>query len=82
MNANTTITYPVDAGLDERLARLATVTRQSKEMLSAAAVAAYVDHELAVIEGIGRGLADAAAGRVTPHDRAMDRIDAIVAAHR
>ncbi|TIP97237.1 MAG: CopG family transcriptional regulator, partial [Mesorhizobium sp.] len=41
---------------------------------------AYVDRELGVIEGIKRGMADAAAGRVVPHDEAMAEIDAIIEA--
>jgi predicted transcriptional regulator len=36
-----------------------------------------VDRELEIIEGIKRGLADVAAGRVVSHDEAMSRLDAV-----
>ena len=46
---------------------------------AAEAVSAYVDRELAIIEGIQEGLADVAAGRTVSHEAAMDEIDAAVA---
>lgn len=82
MNASTTMTIRVPAGLAERLGRLAEGTRRSRSFLAAEAVAAYVDRELAIIEGIQRGLDDVAAGRVVDHETAMDRIDAVIAEAR
>lgn len=39
-----------------------------------------MNRELQIIEGIPRGIAHMQAGRVTPHDEVMDRIDAAIAA--
>ena len=82
MNASTTMTIRVPAQVADRLGRLAEGTRRSRSFLAAEAVAAYVDRELAIIEGIERGLADVAAGRVVDHDVAMDQIDALIAEAR
>ena len=80
MAASTTMTIRVTPDLKEKLGRLAHNTRRTKSYLAAEAVEAYVNRELQIIEGIERGLADREAGRVTPHDAAMDRIDAAIAA--
>ena len=82
MNASTTMTIRVPVELKEKLGRLAQGTRRSRSFLAAEAVAAYVEHELAIIEGVQRGIADVAAGRVTAHDDAMDRVDALIAEAR
>lgn len=39
-----------------------------------------VDWETKMIEGIKRGIADAKAGRVVPHEAAMAEIDAVIEA--
>lgn len=78
MNASTTMTIRVPTELKEKLGRLAQGTRRSRSYLATEAVAAYVERELAIIEGVQRGLADVAAGRVTAHDNAMDRVDALI----
>lgn len=80
MGASTTITIRVTPDLKQRLDRLAQDTRRTKSWLAAEAVEAYVARELQIIDGIQRGLADMAAGRVIPHDEAMDQIDAAIAA--
>ena len=80
MGASTTMTIRVTPDLKEKLGRLAQGTRRTRSYLAAEAVEAYVNRELEIIEGIQRGLADMDAGRVTPHDEAMDRIDAAIAA--
>jgi predicted transcriptional regulator len=82
MNASTTMTIRVPADLKEKLDRLADGTRRSRSYLAAEAVSAYVERELAIIEGVQRGLADVEAGRVTPHDEAMDQVDALIAGAR
>jgi predicted transcriptional regulator len=74
------MTIRVSPDLKEKLGRLAQATRRTKSYLAAEAVEAYVDHELQIIQGIQRGIADRDAGRVTPHDEAMDRIDAAITA--
>lgn len=78
MPDSTTMTIRVSAALKERLGRLAHDTRRSKSFLAAEAVSAYVDRELAIIDGIQRGLADVKAGRVVAHDDAMAEIDAAI----
>jgi predicted transcriptional regulator len=80
MSASTTMTIRVTPALKEKLGRLAQDTRRTRSYLAAEAVEAYVNRELQIIEGIQRGLADMKAGRVTPHDEAMARIDAAIAA--
>jgi len=82
MNASTTMTIRVPADLKEKLDRLADGTRRSRSYLAAEAVSAYVERELAIIEGVQRGLADVEAGRVTPHDEAMGRVDVLIAGAR
>lgn len=80
MGASTTMTIRVTPDLKEKLGRLANNTRRSRSFLAADAIESYVNRELQIIDGIQRGLADMKAGRVTPHDEAMDRIDAAIAA--
>ena len=80
MSASTTMTIRVTPDLKEKLGRLAENTRRTKSYLAAEAVEAYVNRELQIIDGIRRGLDDVEVGRVTPHDEAMDRIDAAIAA--
>ncbi len=78
MAASTTMTIRVSTDVKEKLDRIATDTRRSKSFLAGEAVAAYVERELEIIEGIKRGQADAAAGRVVPHDEAMAEIYAVI----
>ncbi|TIQ22982.1 MAG: ribbon-helix-helix protein, CopG family [Mesorhizobium sp.] len=79
MTASATMTIRVSSETKLKLERIAAETRRSKSFLAAEAISAYVDRELGV-EGIKRGMADAAAGRVVPHDEAMAEIDAIIEA--
>ncbi|MER8449588.1 CopG family ribbon-helix-helix protein [Mesorhizobium sp. M1428] len=80
MTASATMTIRVSTETKLKLERIAAVTRRSKSFLAAEAVSAYVDHELEIIEGIKHGIADAAAGRVVPHDEAIAEIDAMIEA--
>jgi predicted transcriptional regulator len=43
--------------------------KRTKSCLAGAAIADFVARELAIIEGIDRGLADMRAGRVLPHQQ-------------
>ena len=70
---STTMTIRVPLAVQEQLARLSQSTKRSRSYLAGEAVAAYVERELAIIEGIERGLADMKAGRVTPHEEVMAR---------
>ena len=78
MAESTTMTIRVSPELKERLGRLAHDTRRSKSFLAAEAVSAYVDRELAIIEGIKAGMRDARAGRTVSHEEAMAEIDAVI----
>jgi predicted transcriptional regulator len=78
----TTMTIRVPLDVRDKLERLAHGTRRSRSFLAAEAVAAYVERELSIIEGIEQGLADVAAGRTVSHDAAMDEVAAIVAKAR
>ena len=80
MPVSTTMTIRLSPAVKEKLGRLAQDTRRTKSFLAGEAVAAYVDRELEIIEGIHRGLADVRAGRVVPHDEAMAEVEAIIAA--
>ena len=77
-----TMTIRVPTDVSDKLARLAKGKRRSRSFLAAEAVAAYVDRELSIIDGIEQGIADVAARRVVPHDIAMDRVDAVIAKAR
>ncbi|WP_298288355.1 CopG family ribbon-helix-helix protein [Novosphingobium sp.] len=79
MGVSTTMTIRVTPDLKEKLGRLAQGTRRTKSFLAAEALDAYVNRELEIIEGIQRGLADMAAGRVIPHDEVMAQADKIIA---
>jgi predicted transcriptional regulator len=73
-----TITVRMASETKARLEELARHTRRSKSFLAGEAIAAYVERELAIVEGIKRGMADIEAGRVTPHDVAMKRLRATI----
>lgn len=62
-----------------KLAELAGHTRRSKSFLANDAIERYLDRELEIVAGIHRGLADAVAGRATPHDEAMRQIRQVIA---
>ena len=78
MAASTTMTIRLDPQVKEKLGRLAEGTKRSKSFLAGEAVGAYVDRELAIIDGIQRGLADMEAGRVVPHEDAMAELQAVI----
>ena len=78
MHASTTMTIRISADLKDRLDRLAVDTRRSKSFLAGEAVEAYVERELAIIDGIHRGLGDVEAGRVVAHDAAMAEVYAVI----
>jgi len=78
MTASTTMTIRVSPETKSKLERIAADTRRSKSFLAAEAVSAYVERELEIIDGIKRGMADAAAGRVVPHNEAMAEIYAVI----
>jgi len=77
--STTTLTVRLPPEVKGRLDLLAERTRRTQSYLAGEAIASYVAHELALIEGIQEGLNDVRAGRVTPHDQVMTEIRAIIA---
>jgi len=82
MNATTTLTIRLSTELKEKIGRLSAATRRSQSYIAVDALEAQINRKLEIIEGIQQGLEDMRAGRVVPHDEAMDQIDAIIAAAR
>lgn len=78
MASSTTMTIRVRPDVKEKLDRIAADTQRSKSFLAGEAVAAYVDRELEIIDGIKRGMADAAAGRVIPHEQAISEMRQVI----
>jgi predicted transcriptional regulator len=79
MAASTTMTIRVSPDVKDKLDRIAADTKRTRSFLAGEAVAAYVERELAIIEGIKRGLADMEAGRVVPHEEVMAEARQIIA---
>ena len=79
MSDSTTMTVRLPSRVKRRLGRLATHTKRTKSYLAGEAIADFVERELAIVEGIKRGLEDMRAGRVIPHEVAMRRLRATVA---
>ena len=78
MPASTTMTIRVRPDVKDKLDRLALGTQRSKSFLAGEAVAAYVERELEIIEGIHAGIADVEAGRTVSHDEAMAEVYAVI----
>jgi predicted transcriptional regulator len=76
--STTTVTVRLPPEVKDRLDLLAERTRRTRSFLAGQAIADYVAHELAIIEGIQEGLVDVRAGRVTPHDQVMQEVRAII----
>lgn len=76
--SSTTLTVRLSPELKHKLAALAAHTRRTKSFLAGEAIADYVARELAIVEGIERGVEDMRAGRVVPHEEALRQIDTIV----
>ena len=80
MAGSTTMTIRLDPEVKEKLGRIARDTRRSRSFLAAEAVAAFVDRELEIIDGIQRGLADMETGRVVPHEDVVAESRAVIEA--
>jgi len=72
------MTIRLDPQIKAKLGRLADGTRRSRSFLAAEAVETYVDRELAIIEGIERGLADVEAGQTVSHEDAMASLRQVI----
>lgn len=82
MTESATLTVRLSSRTKNQLTDLAGRTRRTRSFLAAEAIAAYVERELAAVEGIERGRADVRAGRVTPHDEVEREAHAIIEAAR
>ncbi|MDZ5650500.1 CopG family ribbon-helix-helix protein [Nitrospirillum sp. BR 11828] len=78
MSNSTTLTVRLKPEVKDQLAALSAQTNRTRSYLAAEAIADYVAREIALVEGIQRGLADIEAGRLIPHDQAMDELDAAI----
>jgi predicted transcriptional regulator len=74
-----TLTIELKPEVGQKLSELSARTRQPAAALAAEAVAAYVERESHILDAIARGLADMKAGRLAPHDEAMNQLDAAIA---
>ena len=74
MSSSTTLTVRLPTKVKSRLGRLAKQTSRTNSYLAGEAIAAYVERELEIVDGIKRGLRDMKEGRVVPHDEAMHRL--------
>jgi predicted transcriptional regulator len=78
MSGSTTLTVRLTPQTKKQLGRLAAHTRRTRSYLACEAITNFVERELAIVEGIKRGLDDMHAGRVVPHKTAMRRLRATV----
>jgi len=78
MSGSTTLTVRLSPQTKKQLGRLAAHTRRTRSYLAGEAITTFVERELAIVEGIKRGLDDMHAGRVVPHKTAMRRLRATV----
>jgi predicted transcriptional regulator len=74
-----TLTIELKPEVEQKLSELSERTRQPAAALAAEAVAAFVERESHILDAIARGLADMKAGRLVPHNEAMDELDAAIA---
>lgn len=72
--SSTTMTVRLSIDAKTKLARLSEHTNRSLSFLAGQAIADFAERELAIVEGIERGLDDARLGRVVPHDEAIARL--------
>lgn len=74
-STNSTITIRLDPETKSRLDLLSRGTQRSMSFLASHAVTEYVNREAMIIEGVEAGIEDWKAGRLIPHDQAMDELD-------
>ena len=78
MTETTTITVRISQASRGKLDRLADLTRRRRSYLVAEALEYYLASELEIVEGIQRGLEDARAGRIIPHEQVMAELRSII----
>lgn len=72
--SSTSMTIRLSSDTQEKLARLAERTHRSVSSIAGQAIVDYAERELAIVEGIERGLSDLRNGDVVSHDEAMRRL--------
>ena len=82
MPDSSTLTVRLPHELKAQLATLAGRTERTPNFLAAKAIAAYVEREMAIVEGIERGRSDVRADRVTPHEDVAREAREIIAVVR
>ena len=82
MGDTATVTVRLSGRTKDRLGELAGHTRRTRSFLAAEAIDAYVERELAIVEGIERAREDVRGGRLVPHEEVVRHAQAIVAAAR
>lgn len=71
-------TIRISADIKKKLNKLAADTRRSWSVLATEAVSAYVTRELAIVEGVNRGLEDVRNGRTVSHAQAMSELNSVI----
>jgi predicted transcriptional regulator len=79
MSESTTLTIRLRPEVKLGLSKLSESTKRTRSYLAAEAIAAYVERETAIIDGINRGVDDLRDRRLVPHGDAMAEIDAVIA---
>jgi predicted transcriptional regulator len=80
MAASETLTIQLTPEVSERLEHLAAATHRTRSFLAAEAISTYLAREAEIIEAVEHGLADLRGARLVPHDEAMARLEATIAA--
>ncbi|MGO9004839.1 MAG: CopG family ribbon-helix-helix protein [Beijerinckiaceae bacterium] len=77
---STALTVRLPPEVKARLGKLAQLMQRTKSFLAGEAIADFVAREHAIVEAIERGMKDAKAGRVSPHDDVVRETKAILKA--
>jgi predicted transcriptional regulator len=80
--SSTTVTVRLTPELKAALGRLAEATDRTRSYLAGEAIADFVARELAIVEGIRRGIDDATREDLVPHEVAMKRLRSTIAKGR
>ena len=78
MGATAILSVRISTETKDMLGRLAAGTKRTKSFLAAEAIEAYVARELAIVDAIEEGLADATAGRTVSQDEVEAEIYALI----
>ena len=76
MQASNPLMVSLSSETLSKLDEIARHARSTSSVLASEVISNYVTGELEIIVGIQRGLSDRDSGRVTPHDQAIERLNA------